>query len=148
MTDLDPICLAVDRARTGENRFLVREFETSVLVVHDIQFYAGHCVLLLKNHVRELHQIPAVEYSLLMNELVRSGAAIAEAFKPWKLNYQCLGNEVPHIHWHIIPRYNGDPNLRNYPFTEQMRGEIDLENYRISSSEAESVARRILSHLS
>ena len=36
--------------------------------------------------------------------------AIAETFRPWKMNYACYGNQAPHVHWHIIPRYESDPD--------------------------------------
>jgi diadenosine tetraphosphate (Ap4A) HIT family hydrolase len=34
--------------------------------------------------------------------------AIHEAFQPHKLNYELLGNQVPHLHWHLFPRYLDD----------------------------------------
>jgi diadenosine tetraphosphate (Ap4A) HIT family hydrolase len=41
-------------------------------------------------------------------------AAVAEAvfraFQPRKLNYELLGNSVPHLHWHLFPRHDGDAN--------------------------------------
>jgi diadenosine tetraphosphate (Ap4A) HIT family hydrolase len=39
----------------------------------------------------------------------RAGAAIASVFQPIKMNSQLLGNAIPHLHWHIVPRYYGDP---------------------------------------
>ena len=38
--------------------------------------------------------------------------AIARAFRPVKMNYELLGNQVPHIHWHLVPRLPTDPDLR------------------------------------
>jgi diadenosine tetraphosphate (Ap4A) HIT family hydrolase len=35
--------------------------------------------------------------------------AIEETFNPLKLNYELLGNQVPHLHWHLFPRYKNDP---------------------------------------
>jgi hypothetical protein len=43
------------------------------------------------------------------DDLVRVGRALARAFRPIKLNYQILGNLVPHLHAHVQPRYYGDP---------------------------------------
>jgi len=37
--------------------------------------------------------------------------AIFNVFKPYKLNYELLGNTDRHLHWHIIPRYKTDPKL-------------------------------------
>jgi diadenosine tetraphosphate (Ap4A) HIT family hydrolase len=35
--------------------------------------------------------------------------SIARCFRPHKLNYELLGNQVPHLHWHLFPRYRDDP---------------------------------------
>jgi diadenosine tetraphosphate (Ap4A) HIT family hydrolase len=35
--------------------------------------------------------------------------AVEQAFRPLKMNYELLGNQVPHLHWHVFPRYPDDP---------------------------------------
>ena len=34
---------------------------------------------------------------------------MAGAFRPDKVNYELLGNMVPHMHWHVVPRFRTDP---------------------------------------
>jgi diadenosine tetraphosphate (Ap4A) HIT family hydrolase len=36
--------------------------------------------------------------------------AIELSCRPHKLNYELLGNQVPHLHWHLFPRYLDDPD--------------------------------------
>lgn len=36
--------------------------------------------------------------------------SIMEAFAPERINYECLGNQINHVHWHVIPRYADDPD--------------------------------------
>jgi diadenosine tetraphosphate (Ap4A) HIT family hydrolase len=36
-------------------------------------------------------------------------AAIKRELQPARINYECLGNQLHHIHWHVIPRYADDP---------------------------------------
>jgi diadenosine tetraphosphate (Ap4A) HIT family hydrolase len=36
--------------------------------------------------------------------------AIENCFHPHKLNYELLGNQVPHLHWHLFPRSADDPD--------------------------------------
>ena len=43
------------------------------------------------------------------------GRAIEVAFSPVKLNYDLLGNTLPHLHTHIVPRYADDPRP-GWPF--------------------------------
>jgi diadenosine tetraphosphate (Ap4A) HIT family hydrolase len=42
-------------------------------------------------------------------DLMRAGRAVEAVFDPIKVNFQILGNLVPHLHTHIVPRYDGDP---------------------------------------
>jgi diadenosine tetraphosphate (Ap4A) HIT family hydrolase len=44
-----------------------------------------------------------------MEDIARVAHAIRKVCKPTKLNYEILGNVVPHVHIHIIARYEGDP---------------------------------------
>jgi hypothetical protein len=48
-------------------------------------------------------------------EVLRVARAIEAAFSPIKLNYDVLGNSVPHLHTHIVPRYAEDPRP-GWPF--------------------------------
>ncbi|MFE2867711.1 hypothetical protein [Embleya sp. NPDC059259] len=37
------------------------------------------------------------------------GRAVEDVFGPWKVNYETLGNALPHLHTHVIPRHRDDP---------------------------------------
>jgi diadenosine tetraphosphate (Ap4A) HIT family hydrolase len=103
-----PLCAEVGKE---ENDFslLVERLETSNLRLIRNQYVPGYCCLIFREHACELHELSAEKQTALIRDLARAGAAIAQLFKPDKMNYQLLGNLVPHIHWHIVPRYLGDP---------------------------------------
>ncbi|MGH3254047.1 MAG: HIT family protein, partial [Streptosporangiaceae bacterium] len=42
-------------------------------------------------------------------EVLAVGRAVQEHFDPVKMNYMTLGNTVPHLHTHVVPRYRDDP---------------------------------------
>ncbi|MBF6599940.1 MAG: HIT family protein [Dehalococcoidia bacterium] len=73
------------------------------------QLYRGYTIFLAKRCVPELHELPAPERSLFLDEMATVGEAVHRAFTPRKLNYELLGNGVPHLHWHLVPRYADDP---------------------------------------
>jgi diadenosine tetraphosphate (Ap4A) HIT family hydrolase len=85
---------------------------TSVAYLHDDQFFAGWTVLVLKRHATELWQLAPAERSGLMDEVTWMAQAIAAAFDAAKMNYELLGNQLAHIHWHLIPRRADDPAPR------------------------------------
>jgi diadenosine tetraphosphate (Ap4A) HIT family hydrolase len=50
----------------------------------------------------------------LSDEMRLVAEAIAAVVKPWKMNYECLGNSEPHVHWHLLPRFETD-EMRHGP---------------------------------
>ncbi len=71
-------------------------------------------------HVVEPTDLSDVEADEYWHELLMIGRAIATAMQPVKLNYNILGNSVPHLHTHIVPRYADDPRPGwPFPFPEQ-----------------------------
>jgi len=108
------ICQKIQEIQS--NKKLIFEFKNSYLVLGDHQFFNGYSVLHLKNHVRDIHTLSSSLQTELFSELMQAANAIDKAFKPWKINYSCYGNVVEHIHWHIFPRYENDPDLRVHPW--------------------------------
>jgi diadenosine tetraphosphate (Ap4A) HIT family hydrolase len=103
------ICERIARF-TPDNPYLVAELETGYAVLGDNQFYPGYTIFLAKRCVPELHDLPRVERSRFLEEMALVAEAAFRAFAPRKLNYELLGNGVPHLHWHLFPRYEDDPN--------------------------------------
>lgn len=86
----------------------IAEFEHSYLVLNRDQFFPGYCLLFSKDHVTELFHLAAPNRQRIMDDVCRVAAALFAVYRPTKMNYELLGNMVPHLHWHLIPRYSGD----------------------------------------
>ncbi len=102
------ICALIERCRAGSFEDFVAELPQSFVILCDAQFYRGYCVVLAKRHVNEVHLMPADEARALLDETIAVGRSIALATRPLKLNYECLGNQEPHVHWHVFPRFETD----------------------------------------
>ncbi len=85
-------------------------FPKSVALLGPWQYHTGYCVLVARQHATELHQLPASERHAYFDEMTLLAHAIDVCFQPCKLNYELLGNQVPHLHWHIFPRRADDPD--------------------------------------
>jgi diadenosine tetraphosphate (Ap4A) HIT family hydrolase len=81
-----------------------------VIWVVDANF-PGFCRVILNAHIKEMTDLPPAERQRLMNVVFAVEAAIREVAKPDKINLASLGNVVPHLHWHVIPRWATDPNF-------------------------------------
>jgi diadenosine tetraphosphate (Ap4A) HIT family hydrolase len=104
----------IDRIKAGAFRDFVAELKSCYVILGDQQFYRGYCVLLAKLHATEMYLMPADTARMLSDEMRLAAEAIATVVKPWKMNYECLGNSEPHVHWHLFPRYETD-QMRRVP---------------------------------
>ncbi len=123
------ICALIERCRAGNFTDFVAEMPHSFVILGDAQFYRGYCVVLARRHVNEIHLMPPDQARALFDETVAVGRAIALATQPLKLNYECLGNLEPHVHWHVFPRFEAD-TMRAAPIwmRPEVERKVTLEN--------------------
>lgn len=110
-----PFC--APREERNEFSVRVKELSVSTLYLDRSQLYLGNCTLIFgARHVTGLEQLTDNEYKSFGDDLRCAAKAIFEAVKPDLMNYATLGNSIPHLHYHIIPRYKTDPHWRVNPF--------------------------------
>lgn len=84
------------------------ELPNSYVILNRDQFFPGYTLLFTKIHATELFHLDRDVRSALMEEVSLVAKALYTVFTPAKINYELLGNMVPHIHWHIVPRFSSD----------------------------------------
>jgi diadenosine tetraphosphate (Ap4A) HIT family hydrolase len=73
-------------------------------------------------HVAEPTELDDEEACGYWREVLRVASALRRHYRPVKLNYQTLGNAVPHLHTHLLPRFRQDSAPgRPLPFPEGER---------------------------
>jgi diadenosine tetraphosphate (Ap4A) HIT family hydrolase len=88
---------------------MIADCGPAVAYLHDDQCFPGWTVLVLKHHATELYELERDERIALMDAVTGVAEALAAVFDARKMNYELLGNQVAHIHWHLIPRRADDP---------------------------------------
>ena len=104
----DTTCKACMGIWPKQDHFLT-DLGLSKAYLHDDQFFPGWTVVVFQHHATELFQLAPTERFQLMEEVNRVAKTLAETYQAKKINYELLGNQLPHIHWHVIPRLAGDP---------------------------------------
>lgn len=100
-----PMCLRWQ----DDSDLRIAELEYSFVVLNRDQFFTGYTLLFTKQHVTELFHLDRVVRTGLIEEVSMVAKALHTLFQPDKINYELLGNMVPHIHWHLVPRFALDP---------------------------------------
>ena len=110
-----PICAEGRPDETAHGlRFFAGEVTDAYLHRGGIQRGLSH-VYFRPRHVVEPTELAPDEGNRFWHELLVAGAAIERVFEPVKMNYDILGNSVPHLHVHLVPRYADDPRP-DWPF--------------------------------
>lgn len=104
----NPACTACQRTWPLEDHFIA-DLGLSRAYLHEDQFFAGWTVVVFQRHATELFHLAPTERFQLIEEVTLVARALAKEFQATKINYELLGNQQPHIHWHVIPRLPNDP---------------------------------------
>jgi len=75
------------------------------------QAFPGFCRVIWNSHVAEMTSLAAADRRHLMNVVFATEAALRSLLRPDKINLASLGNVVPHLHWHVIPRWHDDSHF-------------------------------------
>jgi diadenosine tetraphosphate (Ap4A) HIT family hydrolase len=97
-----------------------RDNKLSVILVDDPD-YPGFCRVIWNDHVKEMSDLTRGERELLGEAVYRVEAALREVLAPAKVNLASLGNVVPHLHWHVIPRFADDAHFPSPVWAERVR---------------------------
>ena len=87
--------------------FKVGEMKAGTLYLFKDQAHKGRCVLALKEHRRELCECGAQELADFADDLARASGAVKELWGCTKLNLASFGDANPHLHFPILPQYEG-----------------------------------------
>lgn len=100
----------VPRAKSNDFWDLIASLKISSLYLTKNQTYRGQCLLIFDGrHAVRPEQLSEHEWMDFCADLLRAERAIARALKPDHMNLAVLGNIIPHLHWHVVPRYKTDP---------------------------------------
>jgi diadenosine tetraphosphate (Ap4A) HIT family hydrolase len=83
------------------------------IVLADEPDYPGFLRVMVNAHVKEMTDLAAADQLTLMRVVFAAESALREVMAPDKINLASLGNVVPHLHWHVIPRFADDPHFPN-----------------------------------
>jgi len=104
----DPTCTACQGSWPREDHFIA-DLGLSKTYLNEDQFFPGWTIVVFKRHATEMFHLAPTERIQLMEEVNLVAKTLAQFYEAKKINYELLGNQLPHIHWHVIPRLADDP---------------------------------------
>ena len=107
-----PLCNPLNEEIIFKNDFF------RVILVNEIP---GYIRIITNKHIKEFSELSdkeAIELTLAIKKIEK---VMLDFLKPDKINIATLGNMVPHLHFHIIPRYKNDPWWPEATFCKRKR---------------------------
>jgi len=133
--------LDAPRPRSNEHWEFVAQLSISSLYLSANQTYRGHCQLVFDpRHVTRLDALSGDEWRALSLDLQRAHSAIMRTVKADHVNVESLGNIVPHLHWHIVPRYRDDPR---WGLPVRMNSLEEMADTRLSTAERDALIENL-----
>ena len=83
--------------------------------------HPGFCRVILKAHAREMSDLSEADRARLMGIVYAVEGLLRELLAPEKINLASFGNVVPHLHWHVIPRFSDDPHFPGSVWSAKLR---------------------------
>lgn len=140
--------LCEPREPNNEDRLEIASLSISTLYLFRDQRFRGYSLLTFnQRHATALEELSDAEYSAFMRDLRRASTAIRSALRPDHMNYECLGNGSPHLHWHIVPRYKHDPRWGQPIWEGWQRNEFTINRFILPEQEYAEIVERIRASL-
>ncbi|MBU3568337.1 HIT family protein [Polynucleobacter alcilacus] len=99
--------LCKEELKPEEGELIWRGDDCRVILVNDPDL-PGFCRVIWNRHVTEMTDLTYGEREHVMALVFVVEDAVRQVMHPDKINIAALGNMVPHIHWHVIPRFKDD----------------------------------------
>ncbi|MFI4896307.1 MAG: HIT family protein [Phycisphaerales bacterium JB059] len=99
----------VHAARAGGNPHVIARLPSGWAVLGDTQPLRGYCLLLADPVAPHLNAMAPGDQRAFLADMARLGDAVLAVTGGVRINYEILGNLVPELHAHVIPRYGDEP---------------------------------------
>ncbi|MFH0989734.1 MAG: HIT domain-containing protein [bacterium] len=110
MNTPDPCMYCSKDSRVTDLMIEICELDASIVYLFKEQTYKGRCIVVYKKeHKNEIFELSDEDRHQFINDVAKAASAVKKAFSPQKINYGAYGDKMPHVHFHIVPKYETAP---------------------------------------
>ncbi len=110
-------CAAVEQDETSDDSLVVYKGKEAFLIMNLYPYNGGHVMIVPKRHISDIKELTEEEFAEIYRIIQKTVRALDETMKPQGYNIGANIGRVSgagidtHIHFHIVPRWDGDTNF-------------------------------------
>jgi diadenosine tetraphosphate (Ap4A) HIT family hydrolase len=109
--NFDENCLYCSKNKDLDSLMIkICDLEVSTVYLFKEQTYKGRCNVVFKEHKSEITDLTEEEVAAFIKDVRKVAKAIQKAFNPNKINYGAYADTMKHLHFHVVPKYEGGPS--------------------------------------
>jgi diadenosine tetraphosphate (Ap4A) HIT family hydrolase len=89
----------------------VCDLQASTVFLFKEQTYHGRCIVAYKDHATEMYELEDEALLAYMEDVNKVAKGLKELFNPVKVNYGAYSDKLPHLHFHLVPKYTDGPDF-------------------------------------
>jgi len=106
--NFDENCLYCSKNKDLDSLMIkICNLEVSTAYLFKEQTYRGRCNVVFKEHKNEITDLTEEEAAAFIRDVRKVAKAIQKAFNPDKINYGAFADKMKHLHFHVVPKYEG-----------------------------------------
>ncbi|WP_051919199.1 HIT family protein [Basilea psittacipulmonis] len=140
---MNPSCLL---CQPDKSQDIIWENHKLRVVFGQDPHFPNYTKVIWKEHAKEMSDLSAIDQIYLFKVMVVIEEVQKHLLKADKVNLAQFGNKVPHLHWHIIPRYSNDPKFPEAYFHPHLLRPVD-ERYLLEQENLHLLYRDALTEL-
>ena len=109
--NFDENCLYCSKNKDLDSLMIkICDLDVSTVYLFKEQTYKGRCNVVFKEHKSEITDLTEEEVAAFIKDIRKVAKAIQKAFDPDKINYGAFADTMKHLHFHVVPKYEGGPS--------------------------------------
>lgn len=134
---------ACDLCKPSPQQILWQDEFCRVVLLNDAD-YPAYCRVELIEHIKEMTDLTPPKRAKTMKVVFAVELALREVTQASKINLASLGNKTPHVHWHVIPRFENDKHFPNSHWGETMRAG---HAFKLDAATLATLQQKIKAHI-
>ena len=130
------LCELVDKK--NQNNLIIENIHAKAIASD--YFREGHCTIILKKHKKSLSEMDINEYNSISELIIKVSKALEKKYNCEKTYLLSIGDQVEHVHFHLIPKHKDKCSMGAYCFVKLFEAEGERKP---SDSELNALANDI-----